>query len=124
MNEKHEAAQFDDKYLPGIFNRAMRYWFYLNRGVDVLNTFRNLLLGIFAAYFALKLENPWWLVAMFVPSTIALLVFGYMQTHYISKVTEWLGMRFGSHYGLRNYNLQEENVRLLTEIRDALKNRI
>ncbi len=120
INDKHEAAQFDSKYMPGLHNRLIRYYFYLNRGLDMLNQSRNLFLGIFAAYFALKLDNVWILAAMFFPSVLLLMIAGYYSTHHMSKVLDWVGIRFGSHYAMKNYNLQEENVRLLAEIRDIL----
>lgn len=120
MDDKDLTA-YDDKYLPGATNRAMRYYFYLTKGVDILNQFRNLFLAIGALYFALHLENIWWLVGMTIPAALILLVVGYINVHYLSKVTEWLNLRFGTHYGIKQFNYMQGQFELLTEIRDLLK---
>lgn len=116
-----DIEQYDTQYLPGIHNRIMRYYFYLNQGVNVLNQFRNLFLGIFAAYFALKLDNPWLLIAMFLPSLLILIGVGYYATHYLSKVQEWLSIRFSTHYARRQFDFTRQQYELLVEIRDLLK---
>ncbi len=117
----NDIEQYDDKYLPGLHNRLMRYYFYLNGGVNILNQFRNLFLGIFAIYFALKLDNPWLLIAMFLPSLVVLLLVGFYSTHYLSKTQEWLGIRFSTHYARRQFDFTQEQNELLKEIRDHLK---
>lgn len=112
----------DNKYLKGGKNRAIRYYFYLNNGLNVLNNFRNLFLGIFALYFALKLDNILWMVAMFIPSVLILTWSGYYSVHHISKINEWLGVKFGSHYGIKNFNYTKGQYELLLEIKEMLKN--
>ncbi len=119
-----DAGEYDQLYMHGLQNRGIRYYYYLDAGLNVLNQFRNLGLGIIALYIALKLENPLFLVAMFVPSVIALTMLGYYQTHTVSKVREWVAMRFSSHYGIRQFNYQQGQYDLLKEIRDALKNKV
>lgn len=115
------AGEFDAKYLPGFHNRIIRYYFYLNSGLTVLNNFRNLFLGIIALYIALKLDNVGWLIAMFVPCILALTMVGYYAVHRMSKVTEWLNIRFSTHYALKQFNYQQKQFELLGEIRDLLR---
>ncbi len=118
----HEITEEErKKYLYGTFNRALRFYFYLNNGLTVLNNFRNLGLGIIAIYFALHLENIWWMVAMAVPSVVLLTIVGYYQVHHAGKVLEWIGIRFSTHFGVRTFNNTQRNVELLEEIRDLLK---
>lgn len=106
----------DSQFLPGAQNRAIRYYFYLNAGLNILNQFRNLFLGIFALYFALKLDHWWILAALFLPSLLVLTIVGYFAVHKVNKVSEWLSIRFSSHYALSQYDLQKENNELLKEI--------
>lgn len=108
----------NNEYLAGRQNWLIRMYFYLTNGVGILNEFRNLFLGIFALYFTLKLENPLWLAGMLLVSTPVLIFAGYYNVHKISKVKEWLSMKFGTHYSIKQYELMEKQVELLEEIKD------
>lgn len=120
MND-NEVAEYDSKYLPGLKNRFARYYFYLNRGLDILNQFRNLFLGILGIYIALHLTNPALLAIMGVPALLILTVAGYYSVHHMSKITEWLTIRFSSHYAIKTFNYTEEQVKLLKEIKELLE---
>ncbi len=117
MNEE----EFDEKYLPGTFNRVIRYYFYLENGLTVLNEFRNLFLGIIGIYIALKLDNVWWMIGMAGVSVIILTVVGYYTVHKISKIREWLNIRFSTHYGLKSFNYSKGQYETLEQIRELLK---
>ncbi len=116
-----DAGEYDNKYMHGAENRAIRYYYYLNSGLGILNQFRNLGLGIFALYFTLHLTNPLIIVAMLVPSIVGLTVLGYYNVHTINKVTEWIGMRFASHYAIRQFNYNAGQYELLKDIKEGLK---
>jgi hypothetical protein len=107
-----------EEYLQGKGNFAIRVYFYMLSGVSIVNEFRNLFLGIFALYFTLKLENPLWLIGMFVVCVPILVVAGYYNVHKISKVKEWLSVKFGTHYSIKQFELMEKQVELLTKIND------
>lgn len=113
-------TDFDAQNFPGWHNRLIRYYFYINQGLTVLNNFRNLFLVIFAAYFALKLDNLWLLVGMFVPSILGLGIIGYYATHHANRVVEWLGIRFGSTYSIKQFELQQGIHDALQVIKDKL----
>jgi len=114
--------QEDEKpYLLGAKNRMIRYYFYLSNGLAILNEFRNLFLGIVAIYLTLKLTNPFWMVAMTLPSIIILTMTGYFTVHYVSKIKEWLGVKFGSHYGIKSFNYSKGTYELLEEIKVLLE---
>lgn len=119
--KQDEIQEFDHTYLPGVHNKLMRYYFYLNNGVNVLNQFRNLFLGIIALYIALKLDNPVLLIVMFLPSLVVLLLLGYYVTHYLSKVQDYLSIRFSTHFARRNYDFTQRQTELLEEILKELK---
>ncbi len=112
----------DEKYLYGKENWLIRAYFYLSNGLNIVNESRNLFLGIIAIYIALKLTNIWWMVGMAIPSIVILTLMGYYTVHRMSKVNEWLSMRFSTHFGIKTFNYNEDNNKLLTEIRDLLKN--
>lgn len=107
--------------MPGAENRLIRYYFYVNKGLDILNQFRNLFLGIIAIYFALKLTSYWLLIAMFIPSIIGLAIVGYYSVHKMSKIMEWLNLRFSTHYGIRTYDYTKGAYEQLQEINRKLK---
>lgn len=104
----------DHEYWTGVKNRTIRHWFYVNRGMDWVNQFRNLVICIVAIYIALKLKNPIWLIGMLTISLPILGVIGFIQVHYIGKVLDWLNVRFSTHYSLETFKIQEE-------IRDAVQ---
>lgn len=114
-------SEFDSKYLPGLENRGIRYYYYLNAGLGILNQFRNLFLGIIAIYFTLELHSWWLLIAMFIPSVILLTIVGWYNTHRLAKVTEWLNIRFSTHYARQQFDSIQRQVALLEEIRDLLR---
>jgi len=116
-----ELNEEDKKYLQGKENRAIRWYFYLENGLNILNDFRNLFLGILAIYIALHLTNPLYMVLMFLPCLILLSIIGWYSVHRLNKMKEWLSMRFSTHYGLKNYNFQEQQVKLLLEIKQLLE---
>ena len=60
---------------------------------------------MFAAYFALKLSNPLWLVAMFAISIPLLIISGWFQVHKYSVVTDWLNVNFATYWSRFGYSL-------------------
>lgn len=119
----NDPQEFDHIYFPGLENRLTRYYYYLNQGLTILNNFRNLFLGIIGVYIALKLDNWALLIAMFIPSAILLTVVGYFATHRVNKIMEWLSLRFGTHYGIQQFNYAQGTYETLQEIRDELHER-
>jgi len=111
----------DSKYMPGFQNRAIRYYFYLSNGLNIVNESRNLILGILGVYIALKLDNILYIILMLLGSLIILTIIGYWVVHKVAKVREWLSMRFSTSFGIKSFSYQEESYKLLVEIRDLLK---
>lgn len=104
------------KYWDGWINKSIRLWFYLNRGVDIFNQFKYLFALIFGIYFTFKLKNAVWILAMVGISLPILLIFGYLQTHRIGRVNDWLNIKFSSHYGKYNFELLEEILKELKKL--------
>lgn len=94
----------------------VKAYFYLNQGVNVLNQFRNLFLGIFGVYITLKLTSPILIVIMLLVSIPVLIAVGYYNIHKVAKVSEQLSVKYGTHYNIKQFEMIEEQVRLLKEI--------
>lgn len=103
-------------YLKGKENAAIRTYFYINSGLTIMNNFRNLGLGIFALYFALKLTNPLYLILMVIVALPILAVIGYYNVHTMAKVIEWLSVKFSTHYGIKQYTFIEKQTQYLKKI--------
>lgn len=103
-------------YLKGKENKAIRYYFYCQRGLGVINDFRNVAFLIFAGYFALKLDNILWMGAMFLGSLPFLILIGWYSVHRMGNVIDWLNIKFSTHYGIRQFTLQEEILEELKTI--------
>lgn len=116
-----DASLYDQKYMHGFENKGIRYYYYLNTGLGILNQFRNLFLGIFGLYVVLHLSNPFLLVLMLIPSVVGLTILGYYNVHTMNKVMEWIGIRFSSHYAIRQFNYHQGTYELLDEIKCILK---
>ena len=111
----------DKKYLKGAQNWLIRYYYYLSSGLNEFNSFRNIFIGILTVYITFKLESYWWAIGMFATAIVILIVVGYYIIHRVSKIRDWLGVRFSSYFGMKQINYTEESFKLLTEIRDSLK---
>jgi len=101
-------------YYSGVKNRLVRYYFYVQRGLALLNEARYLVMAILAVYYALKLTNPWILVAMFAVSVPVLVIFGYVAVHHMGKTLDFLNVEHATHWSRYNYTLLEQ-------IRDELR---
>jgi len=123
LQDPVRLSEEDKQFLQGAHNGGIRYYYYLENGLAILNEFRNLFLGILAIYIALKLTNPLLMVAMFIPCLLILTIVGWYNVHKLTKVKEWLGMRFSTYYGIKNFNYQENQVLLLKEIKELLEKR-
>lgn len=117
----NDPAEYDKQNFPGAENMAIRYYFYLKAGLGIVNDFRNLILGILGVYIALHLESWWLLIAMFVPSIVILTIAGYYTVHRVNKISEWLSLRFSTHYGIKQYNYTQGIYETLQEIAATLK---
>ncbi len=121
IDSLEEVSKFDYLFIPGVENRLIRYYFYLNTGLGILNNFRNLFLGIFALYFTFHFTDPVLLGILFIVGVIVLTVIGYYNVHRMNKVLEWVGLRFSTHYGIRSYNYNQGTYEELKEIKELLK---
>ena len=102
--------EYTKSYDKGFFNRMVRYWFYLQRGLQVLNEFKYLGAGIFAFYYTLDLHSIPLLIGIFIVSIPVLVVTGFVHVHKMAKALEWISMMFSSYFARHTVDLQEKQV--------------
>lgn len=116
-------AQYKQTYDKGFFNHSIRAWFYLQRGLSLMNEFKYLVAGILALYYTLKLESFWYLIAIFAIAIPLLVIIGYFHTHKMARALDWTSIIFSSYFSRYNIDIAEKNIELLQEIRDLLKSK-
>ena len=114
-------AQYKKTYDKGFFNHSIRAWFYLQRGLSLMNEFKYLVAGILALYYTLKLDSFWYLIGIFVVAIPILVIVGYFHTHKMARALDWTSIIFSSYFSRYNIDIAEKNIELLQEIRDLLK---
>ena len=110
-----------ERYWDGHGNRFIRYYFYVNRGLTLLNEARYLILAVFALYAILKLNNPVYMVVMFLVSLPVLGVLGWVFTHRMAKVMDFLNIKFSTHFTKYSIELQEKQNELIGEVVNELR---
>jgi hypothetical protein len=100
----------DLKYWNGSKNKFIRYYFYVQRGLMLINEMRYLIMAILAIYAILKFSNFWLMPLMFFISLPVLGVLGYISVHHMSKVTDYLAVHFGTHFSKYSVELQEKTL--------------
>ncbi len=127
LNFDELRQEYTKTYDKGALNHGVRAWFYLQKGLDLVNQFKYLVAGILAVYYMLKLESYAVLLAIFIVSIPILTFAGWFYTHKMAKALEWTGMIFSSYFARYNVDMAEKNIEnttesvvLLKEIRDKL----
>lgn len=119
MDEK-EIIENDRRYMRGVWNFFIRCYYYLEQGLNVLNTFRNLIYAIAAIAIALKIVDYRYMVIMFLAALPPLAIIGYITVHKVNKNKEWINIRFSTHYALEQFNLTKRIAESLERMeRDA-----
>lgn len=120
MNLKDIRAEYNKSYDKGTLNHGIRAWFYLTRGLQMINEFKYLVAGILAFYYTLELHSIPLLVTIFMVSIPILIGVGFFQTHKMAKALEWTGMMFSSYFARHNVDLQEQQVLFTGEQKELL----
>ena len=100
----------------GLKREAVKYYFYTQQGLTLLNEFRYLLMGIFATYFSLRLDNVWLIPIMFVVAVPILMFFGWLSINHIKKIIDYLSIKKATTYGKYGYELNEKQLEALNKI--------
>lgn len=118
--DKEQHRKDKGKYWYGGKNKAIRYYFYVQQGLALLNEFRYLIMSVLAIYALLKLDNPWLMPLMFFLALPILAIVGYISVHHVQKVMEWLNIEYTTHFNRYNITLQEKQKVLLVQLRTVL----
>lgn len=127
MKQEEIQNEYQKTYDKGLLNHGVRAWFYLQRGLNLVNEFKYLVAGIFALYYTLQLEDYRLMVVLFVVAIPLLTFVGWFHTFKMAKALEWTSMMFSSYFARYNVDLAEKNTEhtvqqaeTLREIRDLL----
>ena len=115
----------DPQYWDGRENKSIRLFFYCQRGVGLINEFRNVFFIIIGAYFSLKINLPIWMGAvimlgMFLISIPILIVAGWFSVHRMGKVIDYLNVKFSTHYAKEQFEIFKG---MYSELKEINKNR-
>lgn len=111
----------EKEMLSGGKNKAVRWYFYAQNGLNILNEFRYLVMCIMGAYYLLKIDNPMVMVIMFAISLPVLIIIGWFAVHYMSVVLEFLGIRYTTACGKYSFELQERKTEACEKLVNLLK---
>ena len=109
------------RYFDGWKNKLIRIYYYIKTGLNVVNEWKYIAVGIIALAVLLKLDGIRWLIGMGVISVPILLVIGYLWAHKVEKRFEWFNIEFTTHFSKRNYALQERQTKALEDILENLQ---
>jgi hypothetical protein len=130
MKAEEIRSEYTKTYDQGILNHGVRAWFYLQKGLNLINEFKYLVAGILALYYTLQFDSYWILIGIFVVSIPVLTFIGWFHTHKMSKAMEWTAMVFSSYFARYNVDLNEKtadhtekNTKLLEAILHELQNK-
>lgn len=130
MKAEDIRNEYTKTYDKGVLNHGVRAWFYLQKGLNLMNEFKYLVAGILALYYTLQLDSYMILVGIFVVSIPVLTFIGWFHTHKMAKAMEWTAMVFSSYFARYNVDLNEntadntaKTVKLLEELLQEIKNK-
>jgi hypothetical protein len=121
MKPEEIRNEYTRTYDKGILNHGVRAWFYLQKGLDLVNQFKYLVAGILAIYYTLKLDSYLVLLSIFIISIPILTFAGWFYTHKMSKAMEWTSMVSSSYFARYNVDLAEKNTESTVEIEKEIK---
>lgn len=108
----------DEPNFLNLSNKVTRLFYFCQKGLGLFNTFKDLILVIIAICFALKLTSILWMLLIFILALPAMTILGWFCVHHMDKVTEWLQVKYGTHYQVKQFALFEEMRDLLKKICD------
>ena len=121
LKPKEEISpELKKKYWDGWFNKGVRHYFYITKGVEIFNFFRYVIMTIGMIYLFFKLNNPWYFPLMFMICMPPLDVVGWFSVHKMDKVTEFLQTRYATHYSHYQVELNEDQKNYLKSIDEKL----
>lgn len=119
---QEQITELGHMYWEGKENFFIRYWIYLDRGLDVFNKFKYYLgLPLLAAGIFPFLKGHWvWLASITLGGLPFLIIAGRYQLQKINKTTQYVNSITGDIFQFKPMQLSIEQVNLLKEISTKL----
>lgn len=120
---QQQIGELGQRYWEGRTNFLIRYWTYLDRGLDVFNKFKYYI-GFpiaTAAIFPFMKGHMFWLIGLVIIGLPILIAIGRYQLHKVAKTTEYVNAISGSIFQFKPMELSIEQVNLLKEILKQLQ---
>ena len=119
INENSEK-----RFMDGWINRVIRWYFFVKEGVNqatALKTLAYVLIGISGVLALNDAQSNYWLIVIIGIVSIPIFgVLGWMWVIRGKKSEEYYQTKYTSPYGQYTVELQEEQMKLLREIRDGI----
>jgi hypothetical protein len=109
------------EYWHGNKNKFIRWYYYLNTGLGLVNDWKYIAAFILGLYYTLKLVQPMIMVVIFLVVVPILMFIGWLKVNHIAKPYDWYGTQFTSYWAKHGYELQEDTLKVLKEINEKLK---
>ncbi len=119
-----QLSELGLKYWEGNENKFIRYWNYLDRGLDVFNKFKYYI-GFPLAMAAIFpfMKGHYLVLALLVIAGLPILVLvGYYHLHKISRANQYVNSIKGDIFQFKPLELSIEQVNILKDIRENTGN--
>jgi len=120
-NSQYISPEIRAKYLEGKKNKVIKHYFYVQKGLELVNEFKYVIAGIIAIYFALELENPLLIVLIFITAIPSLMLLGWIWVNFAVKTMEWVNIEYATYWTRYNYSLQEKQLDAINKLTKAIE---
>ena len=120
-----QLEELGNAYWEGRENYFIRYWTYLDRGLEVFNKFKYYIgfpIAV-AAIFPFMKDHMVWVIGLTIIGLPVLIIVGRYQLHKVAKTTEYVNAISGSIFQFKPMELTIEQVQILKDIRELLKSK-
>jgi len=115
-NSRYIDVQVRKRYLEGRKNAVVKVYFYIERGLQLVNDFKYVIAGVLALYFAINLDNIIFIPITFFVALPILWLIGYIWITYAVKSMEWINIEHATFWTRYNYSLQEKQLEFLEKL--------
>ena len=118
----------ENRYYRGFLNFLIRLYYYLQEGLNQVNSFKNVILGVAALALMMRIEQDYVKIGLMGLATLPIITWvGWAWTARAKKSTEYFTLKYTTVFGKYGIQMSEENlkqkgriIKLLTEISEKL----
>ena len=100
----------EKRFYEGKINKAIRLYSYLQEGLNQVNQWKYVILGIYGFAFLVKITSYLVMALMFIGITPILILIGYLWFFRGKKSDEYFKMKNTSLYGKYNVQMNEQQI--------------